>query len=488
MNLADALSGRAQLEGIQWVLRGAEPHKTLRRELCALLAAPKLLGPCELRHVRFRPGRRLTACHDIHLRADDAGRHSVRPMEVTWRTHGDGDWRHGTPDFNEMQAEAVRRGVSTPFRQLVADVPAWGMYVQVSPLDARFPQLVRVSDPRYVRDMVVGAYAASDVAQDQAPASRYTVTSIRYHPGNRHVLRYDPLDGSERGTLFAKLYKGEDGEWAFRVAAQVAEWLAQHGEGVTSVRPLAYVAEDAVVLYPRILGEPLSQHLQRPGPGVARSLAAVGAALYALHHLPPKLAGPLKLHDFAAEVKLIKRSREHFPALLPPVGGAIDVLLDRAQEVHERLPQEWPTFTYGDFKTDHLWVTSGGLTLIDFDTCRFSDPALDVGKFLADLQFWYATYDQPGLEQAQEQFLAGYGPGAPAERLVRARLYEVIELVKMAGRRVYVFEPDWASRTERLIGRAQAVMNDLQLTLGWPGRPPALQGSLDGCEEGKHLV
>jgi hypothetical protein len=31
---------------------------------------------------------------------------------------------------------------------------------------------------------------------------------------------------------------------------------------------------------------------------------------------------------------------------------------------------------------------------------------------------------------------------------------------------VYVFERDWAPRTERLIGRAQALMNDLELTLG----------------------
>jgi hypothetical protein len=98
-----------------------------------------------------------------------------------------------------------------------------------------------------------------------------------------------------------------------------------------------------------------------------------------------------------------------------------------------------------------------------------ADPALDIGKFLADLQFWYAAYDQPGMEQAQQMFLAGYTPGAPSERLVRARLYEAVELVKMAVRRVPLFDHDWACRIKRLIHTAQAVLNDLELTLGLPG-------------------
>ena len=97
--------------------------------------------------------------------------------------------------------------------------------------------------------------------------------------------------------------------------------------------------------------------------------------------------------------------------------------------MHERLSQEPPTFAHRDFKSEHVWVTPGGLTLIDFDGSRLADPALDVGTFLADLRWWHETYNLPGLVQAQERFLAGYIPGTPKERLLRARLYEVIKLV-----------------------------------------------------------
>ena len=485
MNLADALSGRAKLEGIQWVLLSAAPRRALRDQLKALLSATTMLGPCRLRRARFKPSHKLRAYYDALVHIEGTEGYCARPVAVTWGSNGHADRRQGGNDLAEMQAEAVRRGVAAPFRQLTADLPEWRMHIEVSPLDARFLQLVRLSDPRYVGDMLATAYAAAEVSQDRPRPDEYAVTSIRYHPGQRHVLRYDPLGAAKGGTVLAKLHTGEDGARAFRVARHAADWLAEHGEGVTAVRPLAYVAADRVVLYPRVFGAPLSERLRRPSQGVARCLERAGAALHTLHHLPQGVVGPLPAHDFASEVSEIAREAcDHIPALLPSVGAAMDVLLDRARELHERLPQEPPTFTHGDFKCEHLWATPGGDTLIDFDTSCLADPAFDVGKFLADLQLWHVTYDEPGLEQAQERFLAGYAPGAPAERLVRARLYEAVQLVKVVRR--VPFDHDWVSRSEQLIGRAQVVMNDLEFTLGLPATQPSLRGFLDGLQKRHH--
>jgi hypothetical protein len=100
------------------------------------------------------------------------------------------------------------------------------------------------------------------------------------------------------------------------------------------------------------------------------------------------------------------------------------------------------------------------MTLIDFDTCYLSDPAIDLGKFLADIQWWYDGYGLDGVAAAQAEFLAGYGPTTPG-RLARARLYEALVLTKSTVRRVKLFDLDWAARTERLIGRATAVLDRL---------------------------
>jgi len=61
LNLADALSGRAKLEGVQSVLLSATPRKALPDQLKTLLSAPNMLGPCRLRRARFKPGRKITA-------------------------------------------------------------------------------------------------------------------------------------------------------------------------------------------------------------------------------------------------------------------------------------------------------------------------------------------------------------------------------------------------------------------------------------------
>jgi len=344
VNLAAALSEQATLEGVQWLLRSLGPRRALREQLQALLPAPALLGPCRLRQVSFKPGRKLTAHWDALVRMAGTEGHRARAVAVTWRLDGDADRRPEGTDPARVQTEALHRGVAAPFRRLTADLPAWGMRIQVSPLDARFPQLVRLSDPRYARDMLAGA--GGGASRQPRPRS-YTVRSIRYHPGKRHVLRYDLCDAITPETVFAKLYTGEEGARAFCVARQAADWLAVHGGGVTAARPLAWVAQDGVVLYPGVVGIPLSESLYRPGQRVARCVERAGAALHALHRLPPAVAGPLPHHDFAAEVRKAADASGHIPVLLPSVRGAIGALLERAQEVHARLPQEPPTYTYG---------------------------------------------------------------------------------------------------------------------------------------------
>jgi hypothetical protein len=462
MDIADVVLGRVQLKSVQWLLLSATARKVLAGQIRALLPKEALLGR-HLSEVRFKPGRQLTAYLDVRVRAGTGGGHLVRPIAVAWGANDEPDRQEEILDLANLQAEAARRGVAAPFVRLKADLPEWNMHLRVWPLDARFPQLVRLSDPQHVQTMLADVDASATAAADRHGPRDYTVTPIKYRPGKRHVLRYDPVDPAKGGSVFAKLYIGEGGKRAFRVARDVADWLAEHGRGVNGLRPLAYVAEDAVVLYPRVCGVPLSDYARHPDRDVARWLHQAGTALCTLHQLPVALAGRPEAYDFAAEVRAIKKKSHYIPALLPQLGPAIEALFDRAGELHERLPQELPTFTHGDLKTEHIWVGSGGLTVMDFDSSRPADPALDVGYFLADWHFQQAAYDQAGADETYKNFLAGYAAGAPKERLLRARLYEAVGLIKCAVRRTQLFQPDWASRTERLVGRAEAAINDLQL-------------------------
>jgi hypothetical protein len=446
------------LAGVRWALLDPEPLGVLRGALASLLPDTGTLGDMRLTRAKYKPGRHLTTYYDVRLHDQATGAGSTRAIEVSWRPSQDSKDPRGTlPAMLAMQAEAQLRGLAAPFAQLIADAPDWGMRLQIAPLDVEFPQLVRVSDPAYVGRMLASAGAATEDA--------YRVSAIRYRPDQRHVLRYDPASGPGDATLFAKIYNSQKGAHIFGMVARVADWLAGHGAGMTAVRPQTYIADEGVVLYPNVSGTPLSSLLREPGPQTNAQLRLAGAALHALHRTPTTLV-ELHPHSVEKELKTTASACEYIHPLLPETGARIQSFLARAAALHERLPQEEPTFAYGDFKCDHLWVTPAGLTLIDFDTCYLFDPAIDIGKFLADLHYWYDGYGQLGVEQAQQEFLASYMPGAPAERLLRARFYETVVLVKATARRVRLFDPDWAERTARLIRRADELLATLEEAVG----------------------
>jgi aminoglycoside phosphotransferase (APT) family kinase protein len=447
---ADVLSGDAGLAGVRWMLLGPNPRRVLRRELAAMLGDPHVLASCRLRRAKFKPRRKLTAYYEAYLRdSDDMGRGS-RPVAVTW-TPGEGE-RRSEWTVPGGEAEALARGLATPFRTLEATVPGRGMRILVSPLDVRFRHLARLSDPGFVAEAV-----------SHGRDARCRVTPIRYRPGQRHVLRYDldRRDGS-RETVFAKLYEDERGERTFEVATSVADWLATSGVDSAAVRPLAYLADSRAVLYPALAGGPLSKRLARRDADGAERLRQAGALLRTLQRAPLTLADRRDPYQLASEVSAVARASEHVKVLLPGAASRIAAILERAQELHDRLPRERPAFAHGDFKLDHLWLAPDGLTLIDPDRSCVADPAFDIGKFLADLHWWHLMAGRAGLPQAQRDFLDGCGAVASSPRVLRARVYEAVLLVKIAARRVALFDRRWRPLAEALISRAERTLAELE--------------------------
>src|SRR5207249_10857527 len=192
--------------------------------------------------VKLKPGRKLTVHYDAWVRA--GGTEIKRPVVAVW-DRGDGRIDRD-PRAAALEAQAVADGLAAPFRGLFARLPAWNASVQVSPLDARLPQLVHLSDPRHVAAMLAGRLP-------QASGVGYRISTIRYRPGERHVLRYEPSAAPVAPTraVFAKLSRSDaDVARAFRVATRVADRPDASGGETRALRPLAAVPEDGVILFP----------------------------------------------------------------------------------------------------------------------------------------------------------------------------------------------------------------------------------------------
>ena len=460
VRLQEALSGEAGIEGVCWVLGGRLMRRVIREELRGLLSNPSHLGPCVLRRAKFKPGRKLTAYFDVGL-AKAAGRR-VRSIEVTWQPEGSSSLSSRDPRETDLESEAVAGGIAAPFSRLSARDPLLGMRIMVAPLDAAYPHLVRVSSPDHVAALVTRLKKDSVDGDSRALPSAVDVTAVRYRPGQRHVLRYDFFSPDGRiqsgETLFAKLYnEGEDAA-AFRVATGIADWVSSSTEA-SAIRPLAHLSEDGLIVYPELAGVPLSHY---PAVRAAGPLAQAGEVLRALQQAPVQLFDDVRPHSFAGEARAVARAAEHVGPLLPDAGAAIARILERVAAVEARLPGESPVLAHGDYKADHVWVGRKGITLIDFNTCSLADPALDLGKFLADLHWWYAAGGEEQLLGVQRSFLEGYGDGVEPVRLLRARLYEVLILTKITVRRVRLFDRRWASKTDGLLRRAEGLVGRLE--------------------------
>jgi aminoglycoside phosphotransferase (APT) family kinase protein len=154
--------------------------------------------------------------------------------------------------------------------------------------------------------------------------------------------------------------------------------------------------------------------------------------------------------------------------LIPEGTLRIGRLLWRARELEARLPPGAPTLCHGDFKVEHVFVgPPGTFSVIDFDSAVAGSPALDLGKFLADLGWWHASGVLPGLGAAQRQFLRGYGVEAGSVDEMRARLYEAAILPRLALRRARLQDEDWPRHVYALVPRAAMILREVGRRSGW---------------------
>lgn len=292
ISLLSALWGTEGLAGLQWVLNSPEAHEWVLELTASMLGDPTWLKNCRLTRAKFKPGRKLTTYYDITT-DDGNGSSTTRSGVMAWRPEFDSAKNSVTPEMITMSDEAKAHGLLAPFTNLVGVSSDLGAQMQVAPLDVEFPQLVRVSDPARARELVNAVYRDSGSALAQEPATAYEVSAIRYRPGQRHVLRYEPVDAvaHDPRTVFTKLYEdAEECTRAFGVASRVADWLAVYGDGLHALRPLGYNTDDSVILYPRLVGVPLSDYFDRPTSELVPYLQNAGSVLRTLHRRPDEIA------------------------------------------------------------------------------------------------------------------------------------------------------------------------------------------------------
>jgi hypothetical protein len=291
-----------------------------------------------------------------------------------------------------------------------------GMRVFLFEHDPALPGLDVARDPRALAQALNAGLP--ECRSGEARVLRCQATVLRYRPARRCTLRIDTwLRENQTGTLsrrtlFGKLYqkpaKAEPAYHEMRLLAGSAPVRDGH---VILARPAAYLPDLLMVLQEPVGGTALDLYLgrmegtatagdPRGWEGIGRAAAAIAAV-----HTAGLVAG--RERPIAAELKRFGKRAARIADVDVVLGGRLGEAATALQATSHQLPG-WGaelSLIHGDCKPNQFLIGADGVAILDFDHCGMSDPANDVGTFLATLR-------QLGVRQA----LKAHGSAAAVAR------------------------------------------------------------------------
>lgn len=251
------------------------------------------------------------------------------------------------------------------------------MSVSLPPLqDQALPQLEALQDP-----VLMGAVLERAIYA--APVTVTEIAIVRHKPGRRCILRYELRLGppmrqrSER--LYAKTFASDRGPRVYETIRAIAAARAC-GPNVRLPDPIGYLPSLKLLLQREAPGEPLVPALL----GGDQQLASqVAGAVYALH--TSRLELPRR-HGIGEELSPLAGRVERLSAASPALAGIAQRCLALAQDgAQVAKPWRWRPI-HRDFYHDQVLLGEHGLSMLDFDDAKMSEPAVDVANFLAHLR------------------------------------------------------------------------------------------------------
>ncbi len=400
-----------------------------------------------LQRIRHRPGIRAIVQYALRLCDPRNG----RSLE---------QWVTGTIYPGDRAAHLARKlarhfspadDAAFPFR-LVAHLPELSMLVQLFPFDRRLPGLLG-----FVRDPLT----TLRTALPDSPWETCDLTPVRYRAGVSAVARCQLVSGPDKNpeTLFAKVYPDdENGPRTLELLTTV-----RNSQGpIRCVRPLAYDAAQRILFLEGAAGETLKDLLLRTD-GLTE-VRQFGKSLAHFHQTPVRFQWQHKAAQQIANVtRAAARLARACPDLRPEVGAA----LQTASNLHDC--HFGPT--HRDLKTEHVFWSADGATLIDWDACADADPLLDIAMLAARI----VALSGPDLGQAarftaaRDALLAEYFCHVPASWRNQFREHWSGALLEVAAGFGTRQEPRWKETVEYLL--TQITQNPLlaRETLGSVG-------------------
>ena len=417
-----------------------------------LLAAAVIPRHMELRSLkverfRYDPGDRATVPTIVYDAEFSAGRSGRR--QRTWLTatlHAEGK---GEALAQELSRSAnPTRGIEG--LPVAAYVSSLGALIQTFPHDWRLPALKEYQDGS---SPALRAFLRGHADNAGGCAPRVEIFPVRYRPGKQAVLRVSLPEEPATGDRGRKLFYIK-----LRAAAARLETYdplrSLSGSGrqrrFCIVSPVANLEADHAAVYEAAPGTSFAE-LVRSKRLIASSARQIGRGLAAFHSSDASALPRGNGQRLSAKATGAVRSIEW---ACPAIAPAAKRILSRLEDLPS--PSElWPT--HYNMKPEHIFLGSDGVIhLIDTESARADDPAIDVGCLLAwlDALEHLAGVPQDDIATARYSLEAGYFEEVCAARQDRIEAARAYGGLLVARHSIHHLLPGWEAHMAVALERA----------------------------------
>lgn len=435
--------GPLMLRQLKTAMSSASMVEILRRDLEYPKRRGLILMDCQAVRVYPREGKEFVLEYEMQFLDGNRERHQ--------RVFGELVGEAAEKRYEELlrKLRKKKRGQLPPNgpTDLVTCLPDLGLILRFPGLDEQLLGLKVALDPVAMRS-ILSQYLPLDGSEVTGCVSEL----LGHRLGKRCVIRYhleslDPKTGEKiHRSLIGKVYKSRGNRGMQVFTAMRGLWEQGFGDGapdrVRIPKPLAYVPDRQLLLMEDVHGSALAA---LEGSEIERAIETAGMALAKLHRCSLKVPGRYTPRD---EVALLADWVTVISQVHPGMKTALEKAFAEVRNALDRCLRFEPTLVHRDFYEKQVLVGGLQTTLIDFDTLCLSDPAIDLGNFLAHLRL--AGLQRLGnVKRLEEAFLAAYRPWPSGDLPVRVEAYTKSSLLRLAC--LYSLWPQWNRLAEPLL-------------------------------------
>lgn len=343
----------------------------------------------------------------------------------------------------------------------VVEIRPEGLTHRLFDADPKLPWLASAIDPESMRRRFAALLRDLGRAEE---IEAFEVVTVRYKPGNHCVFRYEVTTASGRQMFYGKLFP-DDGDWLTEILSDAYRASQARPDLPRIPQPLAYWPELGLLIQPAVAGgvEFRNYSFDSYQDIVAREawMHQAGISTAALH--ASQIPGG-KLRTFEDELKGLGEYTSMMAKVHPKLEQRYRQTIAELADAARHLKEPAAVSSHGALRTDQFLIQGDHLVMIDMDSFCRSNPARDLGNFLAYMCWKAIRQPEHGafVERAGQAFLDGYLDAGGEVEDIWLGLYQAASLLKIAGRRFRSLTFREWPLVPHLLDTAVEILNEVQ--------------------------